>query len=303
MEMEWEADSATDNALGAGPLSPALAPWLGYLLRRAYVRSLGCVPETLPADRHPADMAVLTAVEALGPASQRLLGQRLAINRTVMVQIVDRLETEGLVARNRDPRDRRSYAVALTDTGRRALATWDRHAAAHTACLARNLTAAQGRRLNELLAAALASPDGGLAEMPAKLGERTGFLVARAHFVMRSQAKARLAPLGVEPQHFGALAVLDDTGPRSQQRLAGDLGVSGTMVVQLVDHLEDEGLVERRRDPGDRRVHLLTLTAEGTRTLAACYRVAEEVTAQFTAPLGADGADELRRLLLRLVDG
>jgi DNA-binding MarR family transcriptional regulator len=296
--MEPEADELTD----AGPVPLSLGPWLGYLLRRTHTRSLECLPETLPTDRHPVDMATLTAVETFGPASQRLIGRRLAINRTVMVQIVDRLEGDGLVVRNRDPRDRRSYAVELTDAGQRAITTWERQAKAHTACLTRNLTAAQRRRLNELLATALATPDGGLAEMPPKMAERTGFLVARAHFVLRGMGKAGLAPLGIEPPHFAALTVLDDVGPSSQQRLASELGVSGTIVVQFADHLEDEGLVERRRSPDDRRVHLLTLTADGTRVLAEAHKVVEQVTAQFTGPLGPEGADELRQLLLRLLD-
>jgi DNA-binding MarR family transcriptional regulator len=296
--MASEVDDPPDRAT----LPESLVPWLGYLLGRTHARSLECVAETLPRDRHPADMAVLAAVEALGPASQRLLGQRLAINRTVMVQIVDRLETEGLVERNRDPRDRRNYAVTLTDAGRRATATWERQAQAHTACLASNLSPRQRRRLNELLAAALATPDGGLPEMPPALAGRTGFLVARAHFVMRGLAKAGLAPFGIEPPHFGALSVLDATGPSSQQRLAGELGVSGTIVVQLADHLEDEGLIERNRSPDDRRVQLVTITAEGRRVLADALGVARQVTARFTEPLGADGAEELRQLLVRLLD-
>lgn len=72
-------------------------------------------------------------------------------------------------------------------------------------------------------------------------------------------------------------------------------------MVQLADHLEEKGLVERRRSPDDRRVHLLTLNADGKRVLADAHHVVEQVTAQFTEPLGPGGAAELRQLLLELV--
>lgn len=249
-----------------------------HLLGRAYVASQACVKATLPGERHPSELAVLTAVEAFGPASQRVLGERLAINRTVMVQLVDRLEREGLVVRNRDPHDRRSYALVLSDKGRAELKRLDTAADAHTACLTHNLTASQRRRLNRSLSALLATPAAGLTDLPPKLTERTGFLVARAHFMLRDLGTEALAPLGIEPRHVAALALLDDLGPVSQQRLAQELGVSGTIVVQLADHLEVEGLVERRRDPDDRRVYRLTLTPEGVQVLAEARRILEEVT-------------------------
>lgn len=295
--------TADDGERAAGPPPPSLTPFLGFLLRRAHARSLECVASTLPGDRHPSEMAVLTAVEAFGPASQRMLGERLAINRTVMVQIVDRLEADGLVVRNRDPHDRRSYAVEVTGRGRRALTAFERQHAAYTDCLVGPLTAAERRRLNELLYGLLATPEGGLAGIPPQLRERTGFLLARAHFLLRGLGKEPLAPLGIEPPHLAALVVLDDLGPSSQQRLAGELGVSGTIVVQFVDRLEDEGLVERRRAPDDRRVHLLTVTDQGAEVLRAGREVVARATAELTRPLGPGGADELRHLLIRLLGG
>lgn len=281
--------------------TPSLAGLVGHLLRRTHVASLSCADEVGLGDRHPAELAVLTAVEALGPASQRVLGEHLAINRTTMVQLVDSLEAEGLVVRNRDASDRRSYAVDLTPAGQRAYARLQKTIAAHTACLTLNLTSTQRRRLNELLLTLLATPRGGLDRAPAALAERTGFLVARAHFALRGIGRERLGPFGIEPQHFAVLTILDDLGPVSQRRLADELGVSGTIVVKLADHLEDEGLVERRRAPDDRRVQLLTLTPDGCDLLPRVRRVVDAGTAEFTEPIGAAGAQELERLLLALL--
>jgi DNA-binding MarR family transcriptional regulator len=65
---------------------------------------------------------VLKMLAAVGPSSQRVLSDQLRIDRSVMVGICDALEAAGHVRRERDPADRRAYAVSLTDSGRRLLA-------------------------------------------------------------------------------------------------------------------------------------------------------------------------------------
>ncbi|WP_328396447.1 MarR family winged helix-turn-helix transcriptional regulator [Nocardia sp. NBC_00416] len=64
---------------------------------------------------------VLKMLDAVGPRSQQALGAELRIDRSVMVGIADELERSGYVRRERDPEDRRAYAVTLTAAGRRAL--------------------------------------------------------------------------------------------------------------------------------------------------------------------------------------
>ncbi|MFG1709733.1 MarR family winged helix-turn-helix transcriptional regulator [Nonomuraea sp. M3C6] len=61
-------------------------------------------------------------LDAVGPCSQQTLSEELRIDRSVMVGICDDLEQAGHVHRERNPRDRRSYAVTITDPGRRRLA-------------------------------------------------------------------------------------------------------------------------------------------------------------------------------------
>jgi DNA-binding MarR family transcriptional regulator len=283
-------------------LPPALVPFLGHVLNHVHARSAAIGVTTLPADRHPSEMAVLTAIEAVGPASQRLLGERLGINRTIMVRIIDRLEAESLVTRGPDVKDRRHHAVTLTASGRRMNAELDAAAEAHSAALTRALGAAGRKRLDGLLRTLLATAPNGLPDLPPKLAGRTGFLVARCLFVVRAAEGAALAPLGLKPRHFAALAVLDDIGPCAQQRLADNLGVSNTIVVQLADRLEELGLVERRAVRGDRRVQLLTVTSPGARVLGTARRVVRDTDDQLTEPLGAQGAQQLRRLLLQLLE-
>jgi DNA-binding MarR family transcriptional regulator len=60
-------------------------------------------------------------LSAVGPCSQQALSEELRIDRSVMVSVCDDLEQAGYVRRERNPHDRRSYAVTITDSGRRRL--------------------------------------------------------------------------------------------------------------------------------------------------------------------------------------
>jgi len=99
---------------------------------------------TAPAEqmRFP-HLAVLTALDEFGPASQRDISRRLRIDASDLVAFVDWLEDVGFVRRVRDQADRRRYRVELTAAGRRAISVRTR----------------LGERLNEELLAALDEAD------------------------------------------------------------------------------------------------------------------------------------------------
>lgn len=67
-------------------------------------------------------LGVLSSLAEFGPAAQRDLSERLRIDPSDLVSVLDDLEHNGLVRRDRDPADRRRYAVTLTATGRELLA-------------------------------------------------------------------------------------------------------------------------------------------------------------------------------------
>ena len=277
----------------------AIRPYFGLVLRRAHLWAAACAEAAFPSDFHVSGLPVLLALSD-GPASQRELADRLSVNRTVMVQIIDRLEGGGLVERRRQPLDRRSYALELTDEGRRKLAVFDADADAAEACTNRNLRPGDQARLNALLRALLRAH--GSPEYPDAMAKRNGFLLVRADFSMRDVGQEELAALGLDPRLFTALAVLDDIGPCAQQRLAEELDVSGTIVVQLADRLEGAGYLARRRSPDDRRVHLLTVTPEGREALTAARPAMVAAHEAITAALGSTDAADLHALCLRLLD-
>lgn len=60
---------------------------------------------------------VMSAVRYQGFSSQQAVGKKLYIDRATMVAIVDDLEAEGLITRERDPKDRRHYQITTTPAG------------------------------------------------------------------------------------------------------------------------------------------------------------------------------------------
>ena len=95
---------------------------------------------------------VLTSLAEQGPASQAALGRRLWIDRSDLHAILNELESSGQVARVRDDTDRRRNVVALTRTGRAALARLDKRVDAAQEELLAPLPAADRRELRRLLA-------------------------------------------------------------------------------------------------------------------------------------------------------
>ncbi|HEX3648700.1 MAG TPA: MarR family transcriptional regulator [Pseudonocardiaceae bacterium] len=67
-------------------------------------------------------LGVLSSLAEFGPEAQRDLSVRLRIDPSDLVSVLDDLERDGLVRRDRDPADRRRYAVTLTPAGADRLA-------------------------------------------------------------------------------------------------------------------------------------------------------------------------------------
>ncbi|MEU8637169.1 MarR family winged helix-turn-helix transcriptional regulator [Amycolatopsis sp. NPDC048633] len=126
---------------------------------------------------------------------------------------------------------------------------------------------------------------------------RCGALLDHVSRRMRLRSESVLAPLGLRPRHLIALTVLRDRGGSSQQDLAKVLEMDGTNVVGLLNDLETENLIERRRSPVDRRRHVVELTDVGVKLLVraefALAAVENEVLCALT--------DEQRETLYELL--
>jgi DNA-binding MarR family transcriptional regulator len=137
------------------------------------------------------------------------------------------------------------------------------------------------------------------------LCERMGFLFAKLHhrWSIESSNALRAAGLGLTGMHMGALSVVRSAGPMSQQSLGEYLKKDRTSIVAVVDDLEGEGLVERRRNPEDRRAYALEVTAKGRDWLDRAGPVLSDAEDGLLEELSADEREVLVGLLQRVLFG
>jgi DNA-binding MarR family transcriptional regulator len=94
---------------------------IGFLVYKVHQRSSAEFRHLLePTGLTPPQFAILALLNGQTGQRQAALCERAAVDPNTMVGIVDRLEAAGLVARHRDPKDRRAYLVRITSKGRRA---------------------------------------------------------------------------------------------------------------------------------------------------------------------------------------
>lgn len=110
----------------------------------------------------------------------------------------------------------------------------------------------------------------------------------------------RIATLDLTPPQTGLLSAIAQQPGSSQQALAKHLDTAATRLVALVDGLEQRGLVERRRNPNDRRLHAVHLTESGESLMADIAHIAREHDDALFATLEHDEQRQLRDLLARV---
>ena len=108
--------------------------------------------------------------------------------------------------------------------------------------------------------------------------------------------------LGMRVKEFASLAILREHSPVPQQELGEILCVDANNLVLLLNDLESREFALRRRDPTDRRRHLVEITDEGIRALDAAEKGIESVEDDVLAPLSRTERDTLQELLAKVLD-
>lgn len=148
-----------------------------------------------------------------------------------------------------------------------------------------------------------ASPD------PAALGD----LMHSAFRRLRKRWMEQLAPYGLTPHQFRALSAVaraasctdgpnttaGESGVRLKE-LAERLHIAPRSATEVVDHLADKGLVERRTHPTDRRASLLALTGAGEQLRETVLADRKREADEFFSVLEPDDRVELARILGQL---
>jgi DNA-binding MarR family transcriptional regulator len=109
--------------------------------------------------------------------------------------------------------------------------------------------------------------------------------------------------LGMHLRHLMALSYLRDHDRSPQQELAEALCMDANNVVLLLNELEDLGHIARRRDPGDRRRHLVELTDTGRQALKSAENAQESIEDEVLGALDPQERAVLWQLLTRALYG
>jgi DNA-binding MarR family transcriptional regulator len=134
-------------------------------------------------------------------------------------------------------------------------------------------------------------------------GGGIAFLLAQIGAQAATQFAERVAALDLTPPQTGLLRAITRQAGESQQWFAKRLGVPPSRFVQLVDSVEQRGLVERRRRPTDRRAYGLYLTDAGEELMKELGKVGRAHEEDITRGLSAEQRAALHEALTHIADG
>ena len=123
-----------------------------------------------------------------------------------------------------------------------------------------------------------------------------GYLLLKAGTHFHTLIDTTLAELGLNGRQLLVLTFTGSEDDLSQQMLSVRLGLDPTIIVALVDELEDRGLVVRERDVDDRRRHRLRITPKGRKVHTGAVRAVASAEKEFLAPLDRADREVLRTL-------
>jgi MarR family transcriptional regulator, lower aerobic nicotinate degradation pathway regulator len=138
--------------------------------------------------------------------------------------------------------------------------------------------------------------------MPSRVIQKPTWLISRVYAHSHRLLAEGFAAANARGHHYRLLAALEEFGPASQATLGRRTGIDRSYVVEVVNELSNGGLVERARDPDDRRRNVVTITPAGVRQLRRLDGVLAEVQDELFAPLSADERAQVARLLARVLD-
>ena len=133
-------------------------------------------------------------------------------------------------------------------------------------------------------------------------GPRTSYLVARLDRLVRSQLSEVLEPFDLSVPQYTLLSVLEHRPGLSNAQLARRSYITAQAMHQVVNGLEERGLITRRMSPDHGRIQLTELTDEGLALLKACDEEVTRLEERIFGGLGEKGEQRLRRLIQAAID-
>jgi DNA-binding MarR family transcriptional regulator len=126
-------------------------------------------------------------------------------------------------------------------------------------------------------------------------------LLTQIHKTVNRRTSEEL--LGMRFKPYMTLGYIRDHAGTTQQELESNLFMDANSVVLILNELEAAQLSIRRRDPNDRRRHIVEITAAGRRALERADKAREGLEDEVLGPLSAEERKTMRRLLERVLEG
>jgi DNA-binding MarR family transcriptional regulator len=127
-----------------------------------------------------------------------------------------------------------------------------------------------------------------------------GVVISDVARLLRTEFDRRVRKLGITRSQWLVLTRLHRNPGASHSELAELMDVEKATAGRMIDRMEANGWVERRAEPGDRRVKRIYLTAEAERVHKRIWRVAEATVEDALTNLSREEARQLMALLLRV---
>jgi MarR family transcriptional regulator, lower aerobic nicotinate degradation pathway regulator len=137
---------------------------------------------------------------------------------------------------------------------------------------------------------------------PYELVCSTTHLLKRLGMKIKDRSVEAFEAAGASPYHYGVLAVLDESPRETQATIADSLGYDRSWLVGLLDELEEAGWVERKRDPADRRRHLVSLKPAGKKKLEELRAISRRIEDDFLDGLDPEERNRLHAVLRKLAE-
>ena len=138
--------------------------------------------------------------------------------------------------------------------------------------------------------------------MPRPAHQPLGLHLTRVSRTVSRAFDETLAEAGGSLPAWLVLISLKSQQLASQRELAEAVGIQGATLTHHLDTMESAGLVTRRRDPANRRLHLVELTPAGDALFLRLRAAAMAFDRRLRAGLSEDDVTQLEALLTRLRD-
>ena len=133
-----------------------------------------------------------------------------------------------------------------------------------------------------------------------KWNQSYGFLLGKALQQMENKFSEGLLPFNINSRQYGVLLFIEENPYSSQKDISENLQIDRTTMVSHIDHLETLGLVERTKNPNDRRSYSLLITEKGKEVLNSRWEFLTHIESEVLAPLDQQERQVLKDFLIKI---